>query len=200
MRYHVNRLGRFSSPDPLGGSISNPQFLNRYAYVLNSPLSFADPLGLDCAYVSAQETQPCDLGGGIWGFEAADLRGEGCSIDGMAADCRLAGDLLNAGAGAVCPNNTCYRVTLQGGTFSRYVWVGTSEITSPFSNCTDDATSCQGPMQMITTQGWGLIAIGQVGPFDSRDSLLLGIQFPGNIAPEAKAALQAAKQATRKIT
>jgi RHS repeat-associated protein len=45
-RYYVNRLGRFNAPDPLGGSISNPQSLNRYAYVLNSPVSLTDPLGL----------------------------------------------------------------------------------------------------------------------------------------------------------
>ncbi len=35
------------SPDPVGGSLSNPQSLNRYAYVLNNPLSFTDPVGLD---------------------------------------------------------------------------------------------------------------------------------------------------------
>ncbi len=37
-RYHVNRLGRFSSPDPLAGSIANLQSLNRYAYVSNDPI------------------------------------------------------------------------------------------------------------------------------------------------------------------
>ncbi|MBI1738112.1 MAG: RHS repeat-associated core domain-containing protein [Acidobacteria bacterium] len=47
-RSYVNRLGRFSSPDPIGGSISDPQSLNRFAYVLNDPLDFVDPLGLSC--------------------------------------------------------------------------------------------------------------------------------------------------------
>ena len=48
-RYNINRLGRFSSPDPLGGDISDPQSLNRYPYVLNSPLNLVDPVGLsDC--------------------------------------------------------------------------------------------------------------------------------------------------------
>src|SRR5229473_1915688 len=32
MRFSVNRLGRFSSPDPLSGSIDDPQSLNRYSY------------------------------------------------------------------------------------------------------------------------------------------------------------------------
>ena len=50
--YTLNRsyppnLGRWLSPDPLAGDITNPQSLNRYAYVLNNPTSLTDPLGLD---------------------------------------------------------------------------------------------------------------------------------------------------------
>ena len=44
--------GRWISADPAGlGAVnpSNPQSWNRYAYVLNNPLAFIDPLGLDCA-------------------------------------------------------------------------------------------------------------------------------------------------------
>src|SRR5437763_1205748 len=43
--------GRWLSPDPYSGSmdLTNPQSLNRYAYVLNSPIDFTDPLALgDC--------------------------------------------------------------------------------------------------------------------------------------------------------
>lgn len=39
-------LGRWMSPDPLAGDVSNPQSLNRYAYVLNNPVSNTDPSGL----------------------------------------------------------------------------------------------------------------------------------------------------------
>jgi hypothetical protein len=39
--------GRWLMPDPLGGDLTNPQSLNRYAYVLNSPTTLTDPLGLD---------------------------------------------------------------------------------------------------------------------------------------------------------
>ncbi len=46
-RSYVNRLGRFSSPDPIAGFLANPQSLNRYAYVRNDPNNFADPFGLD---------------------------------------------------------------------------------------------------------------------------------------------------------
>lgn len=45
-RYTISRLGRFSSPDPVGGSPSDPQSLNRYAYVRNDPINSIDPLGL----------------------------------------------------------------------------------------------------------------------------------------------------------
>ena len=33
-------------PDPLGGSIGNPQSFNRYGYVLNDPVNLVDPTGL----------------------------------------------------------------------------------------------------------------------------------------------------------
>jgi RHS repeat-associated protein len=44
-RYYDSRLGRFLSADPFGGDISNPQSLNRYAYVANDPADFVDPSG-----------------------------------------------------------------------------------------------------------------------------------------------------------
>ncbi len=45
-RYHVNRLGRFSSPDPMAGFIGAPQSLNRYTYVRGDPTNLVDPSGL----------------------------------------------------------------------------------------------------------------------------------------------------------
>ena len=46
--------GRWLSPDPAGWTsvnTSNPQSLNRYAYVDNNPMSAVDPNGLACVYV-----------------------------------------------------------------------------------------------------------------------------------------------------
>jgi hypothetical protein len=40
-------MGRWMSPDPLGGHPDDPQTLNKYVYVRNNPLSFTDPTGLD---------------------------------------------------------------------------------------------------------------------------------------------------------
>jgi len=45
-RYFGSSMGRFLSPDPLGGSLANPQTLNRYAYVANNPLTNTDPTGM----------------------------------------------------------------------------------------------------------------------------------------------------------
>jgi len=72
-RYNVNRLGRFSSIDPLSGNIGNPQSLNRYAYVTNDPMNSKDPSGMDAI---ATGTQPGN-----------------CTLDGITADCGWVGHL-----------------------------------------------------------------------------------------------------------
>ena len=72
-RYHANRLGRFLTPDPLAGRITNPQSLNRYAYVINDPINLIDPLGLsvvcngEVCYVDvgAPDPGPGPSGGGL---------------------------------------------------------------------------------------------------------------------------------------
>jgi RHS repeat-associated protein len=45
-RDHHARLYRWLSPDPLAGDVTNPQSLNRYAYVMNNPMNMMDPSGL----------------------------------------------------------------------------------------------------------------------------------------------------------
>jgi len=44
-RYYDPSLSRFISPDSIVPSPQNPQSLNRYSYVLNSPLRYTDPSG-----------------------------------------------------------------------------------------------------------------------------------------------------------
>jgi RHS repeat-associated protein len=54
-RQYTGNEGRWVTPDPAGLAAvdpSNPQSWNRYAYVMNNPVSFTDPTGLDCVYVN----------------------------------------------------------------------------------------------------------------------------------------------------
>ena len=46
-RYYASNMGRMMTPDPVGGTLGDPQSLNKYAYVRNSPLILTDPTGLD---------------------------------------------------------------------------------------------------------------------------------------------------------
>jgi RHS repeat-associated protein len=49
-RQYSGTQGRWTVPDPAGLAAvdpTNPQTWNRYAYVMNNPLSYTDPLGLD---------------------------------------------------------------------------------------------------------------------------------------------------------
>jgi RHS repeat-associated protein len=62
--------GRWLSPDPAGWAVvdqNNPQSFNRYAYVMNDPLSFVDLLGLDCTaypggtWMTSSESEGADV-------------------------------------------------------------------------------------------------------------------------------------------
>jgi RHS repeat-associated protein len=55
-RYYASSMGRFMSPDPMGGHLEDPQTLNRYVYVRNNPLSLTDPTGLDF-YLQCTQTK-----------------------------------------------------------------------------------------------------------------------------------------------
>ncbi len=75
-RSYVNRLARFSSPDPAGLAAvdpTNPQSWNRYAYVKNNPLNSIDSLGMsDCPDLK----YTCgDVGGDLNGAPGVDLFG-----------------------------------------------------------------------------------------------------------------------------
>lgn len=46
-RYYASTVGRFLSPDLLGGKMDDPQSLNRYAYVRDNPLRYTDLTGMN---------------------------------------------------------------------------------------------------------------------------------------------------------
>jgi RHS repeat-associated protein len=87
--------GRWLSPDPLGGDVTNPQSLNRYAYVLNNPTTLIDPLGLDNIKVYE---------------DASDLINSGCTLNGMAMPCGMVNNAIWSGAAARCPNDDCFGI------------------------------------------------------------------------------------------
>jgi RHS repeat-associated protein len=70
-RYYGSTQGRFTSPDPFNGSMAilDPQSMNRYAYVQNSPLIFTDPTGLILGETSVDFA--------FWGSRAESLPGFG---------------------------------------------------------------------------------------------------------------------------
>lgn len=97
-RYYNPRLGRFMSPDPLMGSLSNPQSLDRYAYVANDPLNLVDPSGMQPRqHPLKQNMSPW---GFLWGpnFEPGDVSFScGYSLGG---DCTILGnDVFDALSG-----------------------------------------------------------------------------------------------------
>ena len=65
-RFYPPTLGRWLTPDPLGGDIMNPQSLNRYSYVTNNPASMVDPLGLQGC--SENPSDPGCIGVTSWGL------------------------------------------------------------------------------------------------------------------------------------
>lgn len=78
-RYYNPRLGRFMTPDLLGGGIGDPQSHNRYAYVGNNPANNVDPSGL-CFDSLLNTGASCNGGGGDGG-------GGTCTLDGINLGC-----------------------------------------------------------------------------------------------------------------
>jgi RHS repeat-associated protein len=81
-----NSLARFNAPDPYLGSydFSNPQSLNRYTYVLNNPVMYVDPIGLDscgpdddspCAVSTDADSNSDGFGGGGGGEQGVVVNG-----------------------------------------------------------------------------------------------------------------------------
>ena len=50
-RHYNSGQGRFMSVDLLGGHMTAPQTLNKFAYAYGDPINIIDPLGLDGSMV-----------------------------------------------------------------------------------------------------------------------------------------------------
>jgi RHS repeat-associated protein len=94
-RYQSSDLGRFLSPDLLGGTTRDPQSWNRYSYARNNPISFVDPDGNEPA--SAHEVA------GLFFEAAARVDNLGASfppalgLAGVSIGLKSAATLLDAG-------------------------------------------------------------------------------------------------------
>ncbi len=103
-RYYGSNMGRFVTPDPLMASAhaSNPQSLNRYAYVYNNPLGWIDPYGLDADNPGYCDVSHATCGGGgdptVYNLNGFDYSGGGAAalIFGPTGDWA-----------APCPGNNC---------------------------------------------------------------------------------------------
>jgi RHS repeat-associated protein len=130
-RHYSSQFGRFMTPDPTGilsANLSDPQTLNFYSYVRNSPLSLTDPTGMDdsdctdfnpgCDYGFGRGFNPDTGCGGDWGAcnSYSEISG---SPGAQSAYAGSGGD----GSGGYCPagmstcggNGGC---TLDGGPIS----------------------------------------------------------------------------------
>jgi RHS repeat-associated protein len=117
-RQYAWQLGRWMTPDPAGLAAvdpSNPQSWNRYAYVLNNPMVYVDPLGLCGGGGQAHPPTPCadpdnpypSAGGGAGGCSldgcGNGLGDPGCYLNGSPVGCNLLGPLLSSPSGVTAP-------------------------------------------------------------------------------------------------
>ena len=98
-RLYVNRLGRFASPDPIEGDPADPQSLDRYSYVRDSPIDSIDPSGMKTCSSAINHLReaiqrgvasgPSDEAGALGLLEESILDNCGCTVsaDGLTVTC-----------------------------------------------------------------------------------------------------------------
>ncbi len=74
-RVYDPKLGRMLSPDPTLQYPENLQSYNRYSYVQNNPLSYADPTGF---FLGLSATSWMNIGLGVGGIAVCSFAGPGC--------------------------------------------------------------------------------------------------------------------------
>ncbi len=160
-------LGRWTSPDPLAGDITNPQSLNRYAYVMNNPTTLIDPSGLGSQDACAmyfhlppnQEHCPFNRVGAL-----------GCTIDGINGDCGLARSLIASGAGVGCRDPNCNGLRVQQGPGGTTQITRTVRVWLPGSSVSVSDSASGSKSTTSTSGSWVNIQVSQSVP-DTRGSL-----------------------------
>lgn len=192
-RYNVNRLGRFSSPDLLGGSVFNPQSLNRYSYVTDNPANLVDPSGL-CWYGQA-ELACTDFGGGGGGgggISPASESGDPFAFFNPVSQ-TIGGHRVNSDILGTISNQTTILVDLlaSGANGSDVVSITDSSASFWIHPCVTTAeggTSCEPPqLQTVTLAGPSFS--GNLG--NSGSSLGNFLTGPGGLKDQGKVFLSA---------
>jgi len=148
-RYYSNGTGRFMSPDPTGGSLLNPQTLNKYSYGLNNPLINIDPTGLDCIHVNNDTGAYESFDSGDCDNSTPELANSGQYINGTVNQIQLnqqgqvlgysgtddsgssiGGSFMSAGNGAVYGLNP-YTGSLSSSEFGQTVTANGNSPTNP---------------------------------------------------------------------
>ena len=165
-RDYSTTQGRWIHPDPAGiaaTAVTNPQSWDRYTYVLNNPLSFIDPLGLDCIY---------DNGDGTVTVLTTD--DGGASNGGSGADCTDPNDNGYYVDGTVDQNSTFYEgqsgdlqigYTASNGGYGTDDIVGFSGQQSVSAQPNPDQTNVSALVQGIATNTGGFPNICSGGAF-----------------------------------
>jgi RHS repeat-associated protein len=114
--------GRFPQPDPSGGSydFSNPQSLNRYAYVGNDPINFRDPSGRE------PNSSFCGTESGWGQCGSSGFWGQGNLIDRPHGH-ENPTDSLNCP-----PGHVCFKVPIERDSY-RLIDLGWNDKFDPFS-------------------------------------------------------------------
>jgi RHS repeat-associated protein len=121
-RSYMNRLGRFTTLDPLLGNISSPQSLNRFSYVTNDPVNLIDPMGRGPMHPECSPKLSCRFGGACgddWSGDCGGGGGGGCYLDGLSTSCAQVSGALQSGSAVNC-NGPCSGFN-SNGTFVLFV-------------------------------------------------------------------------------
>ena len=192
-RYDSSGIGRFVSPDPLGGFISDPQSLNRYSYVRNNPTNLTDPSGLQTqggTHYPAMGCTESNVNNRCMRYGSNSRSDMHCLLDGADTSCETVYNLLQKGNAGICPSSNCTNFRYDQDGWKKWVWRGEIKMTrdcyGSFDNCETSSVK----------QSW-VLSLEKYGSA-SYDDPILALAF-GRLPPEANPALQAAKQAAKGI-
>lgn len=127
-RYFGSSMGRFLSPDDVGGDLRNPQDLNLYSYVGNNPLSRTDPTGHDFYQSCKTQSLTCGeqkIGKDVNGKDVKQLVSGTTTNDKFTATVITSASLSQAGSGnTAVVNGSGVMITTGTGTSSQQTGQG----------------------------------------------------------------------------